>query len=172
VVARSARQALLVVNAGYFTEDYRAAGLLVADVAQRLVHRHGRDAGGARRAGQCAGCVSRSRRAGLRAGRVGRDAAEHGGVPPAEADTRVLPRPWASIGQGGLFVIAPPVFTLHGLGAWLAGAGLELDRAFNLDGGQSTGLWLDPALAPSFGDRQAAQVDSAVAIPAVLVVRR
>jgi hypothetical protein len=173
--------ALLVVNAGYFTEDYRATGLLVSDGVAHGVSFAGMGGMLAVRAG-------RVELRWLREKPVAPDEAfdqavqgwpmllSAGGVPAyTEADTRVAPRTAVGLDRAGrlVFVISPaPVFTLHGLGAWLAGAGLELDQAFNLDGGQSTGLWLDPGLAGAFGAGQVAQVDSAVEIPAVLVVRR
>jgi uncharacterized protein YigE (DUF2233 family) len=65
-----------------------------------------------------------------------------------------------------VFVLSPlPFFTLDEFARWLAAADLELELALNLDGGQSTGLWLDPVLA-------SARIDSFARIPAVLVVRR
>ena len=42
-----------------------------------------------------------------------------------------------------LFIFAPwGSLTLHELSAWLVDADLDLDIAFNLDGGPSTGMWL------------------------------
>jgi uncharacterized protein YigE (DUF2233 family) len=67
--------------------------------------------------------------------------------------------------QGRLLLIISswPTFTLSGLAEWLQQSGLELVSALNLDGGSSTGLYLQ---TPD----KALLVDSIVRVPAVLVV--
>jgi uncharacterized protein YigE (DUF2233 family) len=68
---------------------------------------------------------------------------------------------------GRLLLIACPTsdFTLRGLATWLAQSDLEIDRALNLDGGSSTGLFL------SDGDLHE-ELDSFAALPAVLLVEK
>ncbi len=85
-----------------------------------------------------------------------------------ETDEAVAAR--TAVGQdraGRLILLVCPnsFFTLHGLTEWLAGSDLDLDTAFNLDGGPSTGLWIDPAAG-------AVQLDSFGAVPAVILLRR
>jgi uncharacterized protein YigE (DUF2233 family) len=166
--------ALLVVNAGYYTADYRATGLLVSDgVAYGTTFK---GAGGM--------LAVQAQRAELRW------LAERPVAPGEQFDQAVQGWPML-LGPGGeplygepggpvarrtavgvdrsgrlVFVLSPlPFFTLDEFARWLAAADLELELALNLDGGQSTGLWLDPVLA-------SARIDSFARIPAVLVVRR
>ncbi len=56
-------------------------------------------------------------------------------------------------------------FSLHALARWLLESDLDLDVALNLDGGQSTGLYLWTGGA-------VVQIDSGVAVPAVIVAER
>jgi uncharacterized protein YigE (DUF2233 family) len=67
--------------------------------------------------------------------------------------------------SGRLLVIAAPtsVLTLHDLANWLRSGDLEIDRALNLDGGPSTGLFLNSA-----GLR--VQVDSFGSLPIVITI--
>ncbi len=60
-----------------------------------------------------------------------------------------------------LLVSPNPRFSLHELAVWLTESDLELDIALNLDGGTSTGLWIQDHDAP---------IDSWVPVPAVIVV--
>lgn len=60
-----------------------------------------------------------------------------------------------------LLVSPAPLFSLHELAVWLTESNLELDIAMNLDGGTSTGLW-----ASGHDD----QIDSLVPIPSVITV--
>lgn len=66
---------------------------------------------------------------------------------------------------GRLLIIVCPTsaFSLQALAAWLASSDLEIDRALNLDGGSSSGLFVDA------GDVRW-QIDSFVALPSVLLV--
>jgi exopolysaccharide biosynthesis protein len=68
-------------------------------------------------------------------------------------------------GQGRLLLIVSswPTFTLSGLGEWLQQSGLDLVTALNLDGGSSTGIYLQTPDKPLL-------IDSIVRVPAVLVV--
>ncbi|HID89453.1 MAG TPA: phosphodiester glycosidase family protein [Anaerolineae bacterium] len=62
-----------------------------------------------------------------------------------------------------LFLIATEGYlTLHELSRWLAGSDLGIDVALNLDGGQSSGLFL------AAGDTRV-EVDSLVPVPVVIV---
>ena len=91
-----------------------------------------------------------------------------GGAAYTETDTPVARRTAVGRDRAGrlVFVVSPaPFFTLHGLAQWLvSSSGLDLDSAVNLDGGQSTGLWLGAQPEPFL-------VDSYGKIPAVLVIR-
>lgn len=61
-----------------------------------------------------------------------------------------------------ILLISPaPLFSLHELAVWLTESDLELDIAMNLDGGTSSGLW-----ASGHDD----QIDSLVPIPSVIAV--
>lgn len=64
-------------------------------------------------------------------------------------------------GKVVLLLIDSPIFTLHQLSKWLAGSGLNLDIALNLDGGRSSGLVV------SLGDEEKF-VPSVVPLPIVL----
>ena len=65
-----------------------------------------------------------------------------------------------------LFIVAPRGYLgLHELACWLVESDLDLDVALNLDGGQSTGLYL------SAGETRV-QFDSLVPVPSVIVVER
>jgi uncharacterized protein YigE (DUF2233 family) len=166
--------ARFVVNAGYFTEDYRATGLLVADGVPYGTSFAG--AGGmlAVQGGRVE--VRWLRERPLQAGEVF-DQAVQGwpmllapdGTPVyTEADAQVARRTAVGLDRSGrlVFIVSAfPFFTLHGLAEWLSTSDLDLGPAFNLDGGQSTGLWAE-TLDGSI------QVDSYGKIPAVIVVRR
>jgi len=65
-----------------------------------------------------------------------------------------------------LFVIAPRGYlSLHETARWLADSDLDIDMALNLDGGQSSGLYLS-------AEETDIRIDSWVAVPAVIVVER
>jgi hypothetical protein len=65
-----------------------------------------------------------------------------------------------------LIIVAPRGYlSLHELAVFLASSDLEIDIALNLDGGGSTGLWLDT-------DRTVVEIDSIVPVPAVIAVHR
>lgn len=61
-----------------------------------------------------------------------------------------------------LFVVAPRGYlSLHELATFLAGSDLEIDTALNLDGGGSTGLWLEIG---------GIEIDSGTPVPSVISV--
>lgn len=63
-----------------------------------------------------------------------------------------------------LFLVAPRgYFTLHALAKWLVDSDLDIDVALNLDGGQSTGLYVTGS-----GSTQV-EIDSQVPVPSVIV---
>ena len=65
-----------------------------------------------------------------------------------------------------LVVVAPRGYlSLHDLAVFLAGSDLGIDIALNLDGGSSTGLWLN-------SDGAGVEIDSMTPIPAVIVVEK
>lgn len=84
---------------------------------------------------------------------------------PADADAGQLARRTAvAQDRSGriIFVASPnPRFSLHELAVWLTESDLDLDIALNLDGGTSTGLWIQ-------GQDDA--IDSLAPVPAVIVV--
>lgn len=169
--------ALLVVNGGYFTPEYRATGLLVSD-------------------GQASG-VSYSGFGGMFAvrpdGQVELRWLEERPYDPGEplsAAVQCFPmliRPGGELGfpadgddatparrtvvaqdrQGRVvFLVADRgFFSLHGLARWLLASDLEVDAALNLDGGLSSGLILAAGTTP-------VAVDSLVPLPAVIAVER
>lgn len=145
--------ALLVVNGGYFTADFVATGLVIADgVASGSSY------------GEFAGMVAIGGTAvdirwlaqqpyqpgeGLRAGLQSFPLlVKPGGVLgfPADADSGQKARRTV-IGQdtsGRILLILAPLghFTLHALSRYLVESDLQLNIALNLDGGPSTGLLL------------------------------
>jgi uncharacterized protein YigE (DUF2233 family) len=63
-----------------------------------------------------------------------------------------------------LFLIAPRgYFSLHELAVWLVASDLDVDIALNLDGGNSSGLWLDEGPHPI-------HIDAYTPVPAVITV--
>jgi uncharacterized protein YigE (DUF2233 family) len=93
-------------------------------------------------------------------------------LPGGEANTQIddngrfAPRSVVAQDRAGriVFVVSPlPMFTLTGLGQWLAASDLDIDTALNLDGGSSSGLLVRD-------ERQTLGVDSWVQVPSVIVV--
>ena len=63
-----------------------------------------------------------------------------------------------------LFIAAPRgQLSLHEMASFLAASDLEIDVALNLDGGPSTGLWLQ-------SDENPVGIDSRAAVPSVIAV--
>lgn len=90
-----------------------------------------------------------------------------GGEPaPIEDDGRRARRSVVALDRAGrlLLLVSPTSdFTLRGLADWLSQSDLDVDRALNLDGGSSTGLYLnDGALQEA--------IDSFGPLPIVLLV--
>ncbi len=93
-------------------------------------------------------------------------------LPGGQANTqiddneRLAPRSVVAQDRSGriVFVISPSLmFTLTGLGQWLASSDLDIDTALNLDGGTSSGLLVRD-------ETQTVGVDSWVNVPSVIVV--
>jgi uncharacterized protein YigE (DUF2233 family) len=166
---------LLVINGGYFTRENEATGLLVSD---------GERWGGVYDdfAGMFA--VTPEGQVSVRWLRDWPyDPAEPltqavmsfpmlvkpGGVMgfPADADDgRTARRSVVAQDRQGriLFIVAPRGYlSLHQMAVFLAGSDLELDVALNLDGGLSTGMWLEVP-------ERSLETDSQVPVPSVLTV--
>jgi uncharacterized protein YigE (DUF2233 family) len=166
-----AAKALLVVNAGYFTEDHHATGLVISDGVRSgksyvgfggmfavrtnrvevrwLVAKPYNSAEPLRQAVQAFPMLVHS-----------------GGKPGVTEDDGDLARRTV-VGQDRrgriVFLVSPDsFFTLKNLSAFLAASDLQLDTALNLDGGTSSGLMLA-------GPDGSTGVDSWVKIPAVIV---
>ncbi len=89
-----------------------------------------------------------------------------GQVAPIEEDGARARRSVVALDRSGrllVIVCASSSFTLRGLAEWLAASDLAIDRALNLDGGASTGLFFDA------GEISVA-IDSFERVPAVLLV--
>ena len=163
---------LLAVNAGYFTEDYHATGLIVSDGVRGgqsytgfggmfavqndrvevrwLVAKPYNPAEPLRQAVQAFPMLVHS-----------------GGKPGIDQDDGDLARRTV-VGQDRrgriVFVVSPDAFfTLKTFAAFLAASDLELDTALNLDGGPSSGMLIA-------GRDGTLGVDSWIKIPAVIVV--
>lgn len=169
------QQPTLIINGGYFTPENQTTGLLISD---------GQAWGGVY--GDFAGlfAVTAGEQVSVRWLRDRPyDPAEPlaqavmsfpvlvkpGGVMgfPADADDGTPARRTvvAQDNQGQiLFIVAPRgVLSLHQVAVFLAGSDLEIDVALNLDGGFSTGLWLEA------GD-SSIKVDSHVPVPSIISV--
>ncbi len=165
-------QALLVVNGGYFTEHYRSTGLVISDGKASGTSYEGF---GGMIAVMADGNVTIQPL---------RDQPYDPAAPIIQA-TQSFPmllfpgrepanfedngqrarRTAAAIDRSGrlLLIICPGSdFTLSGLANWLLISDLEIDRALNLDGGTSTGLFLK---AGSLNE----QIDSFSPLPIVLL---
>ncbi len=163
--------ALIVTNAGYFTPEYLAIGLIISD---------GIPSG--KSYADYAGMLSATpdgsislqwlRATPYRSDEILTQAVQSfpvlvkpGGELgfPADADEGQRSRRTIVAQDSAeriLIIVAPEFrFSLHELAVWLAGSDLDLDIALNLDGGTSTGLW-----AQGY-DRN---IDSAIPVPAVL----
>jgi uncharacterized protein YigE (DUF2233 family) len=162
----------LVVNAGYFTPQMQAAGLIVSD-GRVFGSSYGDFAGMLAVTSQ--GQVTlrwlktwpyRPDEALVQAVQSFPVLVKPGRVMgfPADADQGQRARRTVvaqdTAGRLILLVSPNPRFSLHELATWLTTSDLELDIALNLDGGTSTGLWIRD---------HDAQIDSWVAVPAVIV---
>jgi uncharacterized protein YigE (DUF2233 family) len=90
-----------------------------------------------------------------------------GGAPAAiEDDGQRARRTAVAMDRSGrlLFVVSPTSgFTLRGFADWLSHSDLDVERALNLDGGSSTGLYLEAGAVSE-------QIDSLGPLPMVLFV--
>jgi hypothetical protein len=89
-----------------------------------------------------------------------------GAVAALEEDGQVARRTALAIDRSGrlLIIVCPTsAFSLRALADWLAGSDLEIDRAFNLDGGSSTGLLLRSGALEE-------QIDAFTPLPLVLLI--
>jgi uncharacterized protein YigE (DUF2233 family) len=166
---------LLVVNGGYFTPEYETTGLLISD-GQKWGTVYGDFAG--------LFAVTADEQVSVRWLRDRPyDPAEllsqgvmsfpvlvkPGGVMgfPADADDGMHARRTVvaqDLAGRILFIAAPRgTLSLHELAVFLAASDLEIDVALNLDGGPSTGLWLQ-------SDENPVGIDSRAAVPSVISV--
>lgn len=168
---------LLIVNGGYFTPEYRATGLLVAegqtygvpygDFAGMLVILPGGRVAVRWLAAQpydpdemILGAIQSFPMLVRPGGVLGFPADADDGWPARRTVVAQDREGWI------LFIVAPRgYFTLYELARWLVESDLNLDTALNLDGGQSTGLYL-------YGEERRFQIDSLVPIPSVIAVER
>jgi uncharacterized protein YigE (DUF2233 family) len=163
---------LITLNAGYFTPDYMATGLLIADNIPFGVSYEG--FGGMMAVGP-AGVEIRSL-----------ETEPYDPSEPLTAAVQSFPmlvKPGGTLGypeedglpsrravigkdkQGKILVILCPVgaFTLHSLALELLDSDLDLDVALNLDGGTSAGLWV------TSNDIEI-KIPSLTAVPAVILI--
>jgi uncharacterized protein YigE (DUF2233 family) len=170
----AAENALLTVNAGYFTEERQITGLTIA-AGERFGTSYGDFAGMFAVPPTGAPEVRWLRERPYDPAEPLRAAVQSfpllvkpGGVLgfPVDADAGQVARRTV-VAQDRqdrlLFLVASHgYFSLHELATWLVTSDLEIDVALNLDGGKSSGLWLR-------GEAEA-QVDSFVEIPAVILL--
>jgi uncharacterized protein YigE (DUF2233 family) len=163
---------LLAVNAGYFTEDNAATGMIIADGArsgQSYTGFGGMLAVTANKA-EVRWLVAKpySPAEALRQAVQSFPMLIHSGGKPgvADDDGKLARRTVVSQDRKGriVFMVSPELFfTLKTLASFLAASDLELDTALNLDGGTSTGMLIA-------GREGALGVDSWVKVPAVIIV--
>jgi uncharacterized protein YigE (DUF2233 family) len=168
-----AEQPLLVVNAGFFTPSYESTALVVSDGVVSGTSYEG--FGGMFSVAPDGAVTLRSLR------EQPYDPAEQaanafqsfpmlinpgGAVAALEEDGQVARRTALAIDRSGrlLIIVCPTsAFSLRALADWLAGSDLEIDRAFNLDGGSSTGLLLRSGALEE-------QIDAFTPLPLVLLI--
>jgi uncharacterized protein YigE (DUF2233 family) len=167
----SSAKSLLAVNAGYFTEDYHATGMIISDGArsgQSYTGFGGMFAVQGDRV-QVRWLVAKpySPSEQLRQAVQAFPMLVHSGGKEgiSEDDGQLARRTVVGQDRRGriVFVVSPDAFfTLKNLAAFLAASDLELDTALNLDGGPSSGLVLA-------GPSGLTGVDSWIKVPAVIV---
>lgn len=168
--------ALLVINAGYFTPEYLVTGLTISNGE---VHGNAYDDFAGMLAVTPQGDISvrwlRERpydpQEGLReAVQAFPVLVKPGGVMgfPADADEGYpARRTVVAQDRSGciLFIVAPRGYlSLHALAVYLAESDLDIDVALNLDGGTSSGLWINDAQPHMMN------VESLTPVPAVIAV--
>jgi uncharacterized protein YigE (DUF2233 family) len=162
---------LLAVNAGYFTEDYHATGLIISDGTRSGQSYTGFGGMFAVRADrvEVRWLVAKpyNPTEPLRQAVQAFPMLVHSGGKPglSEDDGQLARRTVVGQDRGGriVFVVSPELFfTLKALSAFLAASDLELDTALNLDGGPSSGMLIAGRDGPL-------GMDSWIKIPAVIV---
>ncbi len=145
-----AQSALLVLNGGFFTPEYRATALVVSDGVESGTSYEG--FGGMLAVAPDGSVALRSLRdQPYIAGEPLQQAiqsfpmsVQSGGVPaPIDEDGDRTRRTVVAQDKNGrlLFVVCSTFsFSLHELAEWLASSDLQIDRALNLDGGRSTAM--------------------------------
>jgi uncharacterized protein YigE (DUF2233 family) len=167
------RQPLLAINGSFFTPENRATALLISDGSPSGESYAG--FGGMLAVAPDGGVSLRALRDQPYDQAESLDQALQsfpmlvfpGGVPAEiEDDGRKARRSVVALDRAGrvLLLVSPTsAFTLRGLADWLSQSDLDVDRALNLDGGSSTGLYLsDGALHET--------IDSFGPLPIVLLV--
>jgi uncharacterized protein YigE (DUF2233 family) len=169
---QSASGAALVVNGGFFDEDYRATGLLIAD--GRAFGRSYRGFGGMFFLRKGKPDIQSLRAQPYRPDPAIRQAVQSfpmlvvngRRVPPIEDGERRNRRSFVAIDQSGrvlLGVTQMAQWTLNDLADFLANTpALRIRHALNLDGGASSGLWLS--------EREDLSMNSFEPVPAVIAV--
>ncbi len=167
------RSPLLVVNGGYFTPEYYATGLVVSG-GEVFGTSYGDFAGmfavlpgGRVEVRWLATRPYDPNEMLLEAVQSFPVLVKPGGVVGFPPDPQDLPARRTAVAQDVegrvLFLIAQRGYlTLHAFSRWLAASDLGIDVALNLDGGQSSGLYLAAGEAPVV-------VDSLVPVPVVIV---
>jgi uncharacterized protein YigE (DUF2233 family) len=165
-------QALLVINASFFTREDRATALVVSDGERR--EQSYRGFGGMFAVAGEQIWIQSLREEPFNPEQALDQAVQTfpilirpGGILNDQVDDLALaPRTAIALDRAGrvVAVVAPrAVFTLRGLAAFLADSDLDLDAALNLDGGTSTGMWL------AAGETRI-NLDSLAPVPSVIAV--
>jgi uncharacterized protein YigE (DUF2233 family) len=164
---------MLAVNGGFFAEDYHSTALVISDGEASGPSYEG--FGGMLAVAPDGGVALRALRdQPYDPGEPLAQAMQSfpmlvfpgGEVAPIEDDGKRARRTAIAIDRAGrMLVIASPTsdFTLHDFADWLGGGDLAIDRALNLDGGSSTGLFLRSGALSE-------QIDSFGPLPLVLLV--
>jgi uncharacterized protein YigE (DUF2233 family) len=163
----------LAVNGGFFTEDYHSTALVVSDGAASGSSYEG--FGGMLAVAPDGGVALWALRdQPYDPGEPLAQAMQSfpmlvfpgGQVAPIEDDGKRARRTAVALDRAGrllLIASATSELTLRGLADWLGGSDLDIDRALNLDGGSSTGLFLKSGPLSE-------QIDSFGPLPLVLLV--
>jgi uncharacterized protein YigE (DUF2233 family) len=169
------RRPLLAINGGFFDEAFRSTALVISDGAASGASYEG--FGGMLGVAPDGSVMLRSlhdqpydtREELVQAMQSFPMLVSAGGVPAAiEEDGQRARRTAVALDRDGrvLLIVSPTSsFTLRGLADWLSRSDLNLDRALNLDGGSSTGLFLKAGTLQE-------EIDSLGALPLVLLVER
>jgi exopolysaccharide biosynthesis protein len=166
-------EALVIVNAGYFTPDNVATGLIISDGIARgrsyddFAGMLAVDSGGHLTLRWLRTWPYRPEEKLAQAVQSFPVLVKPGGVMgfPADADEGQRSRRTvvAQDNSGRIVLLIGPEFrfSLHELAVWLTQSDLQIDIAMNLDGGTSTGLWIRD---------QEEKVDSLIPLPAVIAI--